>query len=133
MGHLANSLDFHAVRRPKLASVAFTAPHVGYSELARLIPGASDGAPAPLNVRPILKTVATHFLPRFCHRFDASMLAPAMLDLALIILVSSLGTWVLGSQSLHLASLAVYGLSFLVFAIEEDLYLSQKTAMSENA
>jgi exopolysaccharide biosynthesis polyprenyl glycosylphosphotransferase len=133
MGHVANILDFQAVRRRKLPSVAFVAPHLGSSDLARLIPGASDSAPSPSNSRPILKTLAMHILPRFCLRFDARMLAPAMLDLALIILVSWLETWVLGSRSLHFASLAVYGLSFLVFAIEEDLYLSRKTAMSENA
>ena len=61
------------------------------------------------------------------------MLAPAVLDTALIILAFSLETWALGWQSLHSAILCIYLLSFLAFAIEEDLYLSQKTALSENA
>src|SRR5437868_6772668 len=133
MGHLANILDFHGVRRRKLPSVAFATPHLGYSDLARLIPGASDSVSSPSNSRPILKTVATHFLPRFCHRLDASMLAPAMLDLALITLVFSLQACALGAKSLHSAILCIYVLGFLVFAIEEDLYLSQKTTLSENA
>ena len=133
MGHLANILDFQAVRRRKLPSVAFATPHLGYSDLARLIPGASDSVSSPSNSRPIPRTVATHFLPRFCHRFDAGMLAPAMLDLALITLIFSLQAWALGSKSLHSAILCIYVLGFLVFAIEEDLYLSHKTTLSENA
>jgi hypothetical protein len=44
MGHLANILDFQTVRRRKLASAAFAAPHVGYSDVARLILGVSDSA-----------------------------------------------------------------------------------------
>jgi exopolysaccharide biosynthesis polyprenyl glycosylphosphotransferase len=133
MGQVANILDFRAVRRAKLASVAFAAPHVGYSELARLIPGASDSAPSTSHSRPILRTVAMHILPRFCHRFDARMLAPAMLDLALVTLVFSLQAWALGSKSLHSDLFCIYALGFLVFAIDEDLYLSQQPALSENA
>jgi exopolysaccharide biosynthesis polyprenyl glycosylphosphotransferase len=132
MGQLANIIDFQTARRPKVASVAFTAPHVAYSDLQRLIPGASDSVPEGPTCRP-LTTIATDILPRFCHRFDASMLAPAMLDVALIILISSLGTWMLGQHSLHWATFGVYVSSFLIFAIEEELYRSQKTALSENA
>jgi hypothetical protein len=133
MGHLANILDFQAVRRPKLASAAFAAPHIGYSDLARLIPGASNSVRSASTSPPILKTVAMHILPRFCHKFDAGMLAPAMLDLALITLVFAFEPLVLGSRSLHQVALCVYVLSFLFFALEEDLYLSRKTALSENA
>jgi len=133
MGHLANILDFQAVRRPKLASAAFVAPEVDYCDLARLIPGASNSVPSASTSRPVLRTVAMHILPRFCHKFDASMLAPAMLDLALITLVFAFEAWVLGSRSLHQVALCVYVLSFLFFAVEEDLYLSRKTALSENA
>jgi exopolysaccharide biosynthesis polyprenyl glycosylphosphotransferase len=133
MGHVANILDFQAVRRPKLASVAFAAPHVGYSDLERLIPGASDSVPSTSTSRSVLRKVATHILPRFCHRFDARMLAPAMLDLAVVTLIFSLQAWALGPKSLHSALLCIYVLGFLVFAIEEDLYVSQKTILSETA
>jgi exopolysaccharide biosynthesis polyprenyl glycosylphosphotransferase len=133
MGHVANILDFQAVRRPKLASVAFAAPHVGYSDLERLIPGASDSVPSASTSRPVLRKVAMHILPRFCHRFDARMLAPAMLDLAVVTLVFSLQAWALGPKSLHSALLCIYVLGFLVFAIEEDLYVAQKTILSETA
>jgi exopolysaccharide biosynthesis polyprenyl glycosylphosphotransferase len=133
MGHLANILDFQVVRRPKLASVAFPAPHIGYSALARLIPGASCSVPSDLSSRSILRTVAIHILPRFCRKFDARMVPPAMLDLALITLVFALGASVLGSKSIHSAILCVYLVSFVIFAIEEDLYVSQKTTLSENA
>jgi exopolysaccharide biosynthesis polyprenyl glycosylphosphotransferase len=133
MEHLANILDFQAVRRPKLASAAFAAPHVGYSDLARLIPGVSDSALSASTSRPMFRTVTMDFLPRFCHRFGARMLAPAMLDVALIAFVFALETWALRSKSLHLAALAIYLASFLIFAIEEDLYLSHKTSLPENA
>ncbi len=133
MRELANILDFQAVRRPKVPSAAFAAPHVGYSDLARLIPGASDSVTPASTSRPILRTVATHILPRFCHKFDARMLAPATFDLALITLVFALEAWVLGSKSLHSAIFCIYVLSFLVFAIEEDLYLPRKTSLPENA
>jgi exopolysaccharide biosynthesis polyprenyl glycosylphosphotransferase len=72
-------------------------------------------------------------LPRFCTRFDARLLPPAALDLTLISLIFALEAWALGSRSFHSAMVCAYGLSFFVFAIEEDLYLSQKTALSENA
>lgn len=133
MGHIANILDFQTARRPQLASTAFAAPHVAYSDLTRLIPGASDSVPPALTSRPILRTIAMDVLPRFCTRLDARILAPAMLDLALITLVFAVETWVLGSRSLHLASVFIYILCFLFFAVEEDLYLPQKTALSENA
>jgi exopolysaccharide biosynthesis polyprenyl glycosylphosphotransferase len=133
MGHLANILDFQAVRRPKLASVAFAAPHVGYSDLERLIPGVSDSASSASNSRPILKTVAMLFLPRFCHRFHARMLATAMLDVALITLLFPLESWAAGPKSLPSAILCIYVLSFLVFAIQEDLYFLQKTELLETA
>jgi exopolysaccharide biosynthesis polyprenyl glycosylphosphotransferase len=133
MGHVANILDFHPGRRPKLASAALAAPHVGYSDLERLIPGVSDSAPSASNSRPILKTIAMFFLPRFWRRFDARMLAPAMLDLSLVTLLFSLQAWALGSKSLPPSILYIYALCFLVFAIQEDLYVSLKTALSENA
>jgi exopolysaccharide biosynthesis polyprenyl glycosylphosphotransferase len=133
MGHVANILDFHAVRRPKLASVAFAAPHVGYSDLERLIPGTSDSVPSASTSRSILKAIAMHILPRFCHRFDASMLAPAMFDLAVVTLVFSLQAWAMGPKSLHSALLCIYLSAFLAFAIEEDLYVGQKTTLWETA
>jgi exopolysaccharide biosynthesis polyprenyl glycosylphosphotransferase len=132
MGHLANILDFQAVRRPKAPSAAFAAPHVGYSDLARLIPGAADSVPSASTSQPILRAVAMHILPRFCHRFEARMLPPAMLDMALITLIFVLQVGTLGSNSLHPAVFCIYVLNFLVFAIEEDLYVL-KTALSENA
>jgi exopolysaccharide biosynthesis polyprenyl glycosylphosphotransferase len=61
------------------------------------------------------------------------MLAPAMLDLAVVTLIFSLQAWALGPKSLHSALLCIYVLGFLVFAIEEDLYVSQKTILSETA
>jgi exopolysaccharide biosynthesis polyprenyl glycosylphosphotransferase len=133
MAHVANILDFPPVRRPKLSSATFAAPNVGYSDLARLIPGASDSVPSASPTRPILVTIAMDSLPRFCHRFEARMLAPAMLDVALITLFFALETGALGPKSLHPVVLAVYVLSFLVFAIEEDLYLFHKTSLPENA
>jgi exopolysaccharide biosynthesis polyprenyl glycosylphosphotransferase len=133
MGHVANILDFQAVRRPKLASVSFAAPHVGYSDLERLIPGSSDSVPSASTSRPILRAVAMHILPRFCHRFDARMLAPAMLDFAVVTLVFSLQSWAMGPKSLHSALLCIYVLGFFVFAIEEDLYVAHRTILSETA
>lgn len=132
MGQVANILEFQGVRRAKVTSAAFAAPHVTYSDLERLIPGAS-ALPAAPSDRPTLTTIALDILPRFCRRFDARMLAPAMLDLALIVLVSSLETWLLPPRSLHAAMFGVFILSFLVFAIEEDLYLPHKTAWAGNA
>jgi exopolysaccharide biosynthesis polyprenyl glycosylphosphotransferase len=61
------------------------------------------------------------------------MLASAMLDMALMTLVFFLEAWALGSKSLHSSVLCVYLLSFLVFAIQEDLYLLHKTSLPENA
>ena len=133
MGHLANILDFQAVRRPKVASAGFAAPHVGYSDLARLIPGESHSAASASTSRPILGTIATYFLPRFCQRFDSRMLAPAMLDLAIVTLVFSLQAWALGPKSLHPTILCIYVLTFLLSAVDEDLYLSHKTSLPEAA
>lgn len=133
MGHLANILDFRAVRRPKVMSAAFAPAHVGYSDLARLIPGESNSAPTASTSRPILGTIAMYFLPRACHRFEADMLAPALLDLAVITLIFSLQAWALGSKSLHLAILGIFGLSFLFFAVDEDLYLPHQTNAQEAA
>ena len=56
-----------------------------------------------------------------------------MLDLALVTLVLLLQAWIMGSKSLHSATLCIYVLSFLVFAVEEDLYLSHKSALAESA
>lgn len=61
------------------------------------------------------------------------MLAPAMLDLVLITLIFSLQAWMMGSKSLNSAILFIYILSFLVFAVEEDLYLPHKTRLPECA
>lgn len=61
------------------------------------------------------------------------MLAAAMLDVALITLVFCLEAWSLGLKSLHPVVLGIYVLSFVVFAIEEDLYVSHKTSLSETA
>ncbi|HEX3105825.1 MAG TPA: sugar transferase [Terriglobales bacterium] len=133
MGHLANILDFQAGRRPKVASAALAAPHVGDSDLARLIPGISDSEPLALTYPSILGTAAMHFLPRFCRRLDGGMLAPAMLDLSLLTLLFSLQVWALGSKSLPSPILCIYAFCFVVFAIQEDLYLSHKTEFSENA
>jgi exopolysaccharide biosynthesis polyprenyl glycosylphosphotransferase len=133
MAHVANILDFPPVRRPKLSSATYAAPHGDYSDLARLIPGVPDAVPPASPARPILTSVAMHSLPRFCQRFEARMLAPAMLDVALITLFFALETGALGPKSLHPVVLAVYVLSFLVFAIEEDLYLFHKTSLPENA
>ncbi|MGH9514930.1 MAG: sugar transferase [Terriglobales bacterium] len=54
-----------------------------------------------------------------------------MLDLVLVTLVFSLQAWMMGSRSLHSAILCIFILSFLVFGIEEDLYLSHKTSLPE--
>jgi exopolysaccharide biosynthesis polyprenyl glycosylphosphotransferase len=133
MAHVANILDFPPVRRPKLSSATYAAPHGDYSDLARLIPGASDSVPSASPTRPILVTIAMHSLPRFCHRFEARMLAPAMLDVVLITFLFALENGALGPKSFHPVVLVVYVLSFLVFAIEEDLYLFHKTSLQENA
>ena len=133
MARHTNILDFEVVRRPKLASVAFAAPHVGYSDLARLIPGRSDSAQLPSASRPIVSTVAMHAIPRFCHKFHPRMLLPAMADLALITLLFSLQAWMLGSKSLHPPVLCIYTVIFIIFATEEDLYLWHKTSMPETA
>jgi hypothetical protein len=133
MGDLANIFDFQSVRRPKLASAAFAAPHVDYSDVARLIPGVSDSASSASISQPQLKNLAMHFVPRLCHKFQAGMLAPAMLDVALMTLVISLEAWIVGSRPLHSVTLCIYLLSFLVFAIQEDLYVMHKASLPENA
>src|SRR5437764_3135002 len=133
MAHVANILDFPPVRRPKLSSATYAAPHGDYSDLARLIPGVPDAVPPASPARPILTSVAMHSLPRFCQRFEARMLAPAMLDVVLITFLFALENAALGPKSFHPVVLVVYVLSFLVFAIEEDLYLLHKTSLPENA
>src|SRR3954447_4034163 len=128
MAHVANILDFPPVRRPKLPSATYAAPHGDYSDLARLIPGVPDAVPPASPARPILTSVAMHSLPRFCQRFEARMLAPAMLDVALITFLFALESGALGPKSFHPVVLVVYVLSFLVFAIEKTCTFSTRLA-----
>lgn len=133
MGNIANIVDFEAIRRPKVLSAAFPEADVGHSDLARLIPGASDTFSAEPAPRSTLGGIAAEFLPRFCWQFEAPMLASTMLDVALIILVFSFETSAFGWRPLGLSPLYVYILAFLMFAMEEDLYANKKTALAENA
>jgi exopolysaccharide biosynthesis polyprenyl glycosylphosphotransferase len=148
MGHLAKIIDFQTLRRPKAASTGFALGPGGYSDLARLVPGLADsvsvGTQSDLNgasiygvsaPRPFLSRSAAELLPRFLHRIEATMLAPAMRDAALIILVFAFETSLLRSprHAFELFTLLIFVVTFLIFAIQEDLYLGKKTTFAENA
>jgi len=133
MGNIANIVDFQVMRRPKAASTAFAPAHVGYSDLARLVPGISGALAADPKPGSLLSVIAAEFLPRLCKQFEPTMLGSAIVDLALIILICACELWLFGARSLHRTTLGVYILAFLIFSIQEDLYAKKKTALAENA
>jgi exopolysaccharide biosynthesis polyprenyl glycosylphosphotransferase len=132
MGQIANIIDFEGMRRTKAARIPLPPVQVGNSDLARLVPGISNTSPDEAQPRSLLCAIAVEILPRFCRRFEAKMLAPAMLDSALIILVCAFEILMFGARTIHPGILCVYLLAFLIFAIEEDLYTTKKTAWEEN-
>jgi exopolysaccharide biosynthesis polyprenyl glycosylphosphotransferase len=142
---IANIVDFQPGRRPKTATVAFPPTDVGYSDLARLIPGTgksffvrtqSFGKKVPISTalspRGYVRNIAAEFLPRFCQKFEAKMLAPAILDAALIILVFASEAWLLRPRALPLATVFVYVAAFLSLAIEEGLYSGNNTPLGQH-
>ena len=132
MGHLANLVEFQTLKRPKALSALLTPAQAGYSDLARLIPGSTDSISTGLANHPVRNRVAGQFLPGFCRRFEAAMAAPAILDSALIILIFVFEARLLHSGPFHWSALGIFISTFLIFGIEEDLYLRNRSSLAEN-
>ena len=155
-GDMANTTNIIAFRSPQrhkavTATAEFAPVHSGYSDLARLVPGISDtpyfhnrsqnselaSIPISSDLRPrsYLSRVAAELQPRFFKRFRPSMLAPALLDAMLIIVVFAIQATGAGpsrSGILNPATLCTYLAAFFIFSIGEDLYSPRKTATAEN-
>ncbi len=132
MGHLANVVEFQTLKRPKALSALLAPAPVGYSDLARLIPGSTDTPSAGEVGHSVRNRVAGRLLPRFCRRFEAAMAAPAILDSALIILMFVFAARLLHSGSFHWSALGIFISTFLIFGIEEDLYSRNRSSLAEN-
>src|ERR1700726_3080847 len=133
MGHTANIIDFRAAPRLKAATAAGLPPgRGGYSDLARLIPGLSGDSSTEMqldNARSailvdssplsFLSRMAGELRPRFLKRFQATMVVPAILDIALIVLVCVFETRLLRlpRDLLSLSTVCIYISAFLIFSI----------------
>src|SRR5207248_9056572 len=85
--------------------------------------------------RSYLSRAAAELQPRFFKRLQPSMMAPALLDAMLIILVFAIQATVAGPSrngTLNPATLCTYLAAFFIFSIGEDLYSPRKTATAEN-
>ena len=131
MGHFANVVEFQTRKRPKALSALLAPAQVGYSDLARLIPGSTDTISAG-EVGHSGRNRVAGLLPRFCQRFEAAMAAPAILDSALIILMFVFAARLLHSGSFHWSALGIFISTFLIFGIEEDLYSRNRSCLAEN-
>jgi exopolysaccharide biosynthesis polyprenyl glycosylphosphotransferase len=131
MGQLANIVDFQTLKPPKSLSAALPPlPDIGYSDLARLIPGSVEPLPAS-QTQVISRRRFVELLPKFCRRFEVTMLGPAILDAALIVLVFIIEARLMHAGSFNWAALSIFTSTFFIFALEEDLYCRNRTALSE--
>ena len=143
MGDIANIVDLQGSTRAKPLSATYAGEAIR-SEWARLVPGGSNMVPAApqrladalpgsaqRGLRSLLRVTLAELRPKFFAELAGWMVAPAIVDVALIILVYAFVCRLTTSGRSNEIILFIYLSVFLIFAAEENLYSQFGSVIAE--